>query len=85
MPRSVRATVLGSRQQMCLNPAVSKLPAAAGNAVCHSYVKMKKCNWWVGVRAAAAGCARRPLGRPSPQVLLGLLCGGEQAAAAPLH
>ena len=41
-----KTTILGSRQQLCLNPAVSKLPAAAANQACRSEVSHRSCSWY---------------------------------------
>jgi hypothetical protein len=43
----VRTTVLGSRNQLCLNEKVLKLPGQAGNFTCRALVQHKQCRWWV--------------------------------------
>lgn len=45
--RRVRTTVLGSRNQLCLNEKVLKLPGQAGNFTCRALVQHKQCRWWV--------------------------------------
>jgi hypothetical protein len=44
LPR-VRTTVVGSRQQMCLNEQVLRMPAASGNAACRALVQRQACKW----------------------------------------
>jgi hypothetical protein len=46
--RRVRTTVLGSRNQLCLNDKVLKLPGQAANFTCRALVQHKQCRWWVG-------------------------------------
>lgn len=41
----VRTTVLGSRNQLCLNEKVLKLPGQAGNFTCRALVQHKQCRW----------------------------------------
>jgi hypothetical protein len=44
-PCRVRTTVLGSRNQLCLNEKVLKLPGQAGNFTCRALVQHKQCRW----------------------------------------
>lgn len=41
----VRTTVLGSRNQLCLNEKVLKLPGQAANFTCRALVQHKQCRW----------------------------------------
>eukprot|EP00877_Chromochloris_zofingiensis_P002619 jgi/Chrzof1/12358/Cz06g31220.t1 len=41
----VRTSVLGSRQQMCLHPKVSKMTGGAANFACKGLVHHKQCQW----------------------------------------
>lgn len=41
----VRTTVLGSRNQLCLNDKVLKLPGQAANFTCRALVQHKQCRW----------------------------------------
>lgn len=45
MARRPKAAILGSRQQMCQNPAISKLPGGAINQACRAVVKSRSCSW----------------------------------------
>ena len=40
-----RSSVLASRQQTCLNPSVSALPAAGANQACRALVARRGCKW----------------------------------------
>lgn len=40
-----RTTVLGSRQQLCLHPSVSKLSGGAANQACRGLVASRTCSW----------------------------------------
>lgn len=40
-----RAVILGSRQQMCLNPGVKRLPGGAMNQACRAHVGARTCSW----------------------------------------
>lgn len=40
-----RAAILGSRQQMCLNPGVKRLPGGAMNQACRAHVGARTCSW----------------------------------------
>ncbi len=40
-----RVSVLGSRQQSCLNPSVQQLPATAANQACRALVGKRECKW----------------------------------------
>ena len=52
---SVRTTVLSSRQQMCLNPRVSRIAStAAANLSCRAHVAHKQCEWHSKERIQAA-------------------------------
>ncbi|MEW5299138.1 MAG: hypothetical protein WDW38_005032 [Sanguina aurantia] len=51
----IRSSVLSSRQQSCLNPAVNKLPGAACNTACKALVAGKKCSWYNNLRCGARG------------------------------
>lgn len=37
--------MLGSRQQLCLHPTVSKLPGGAANQACRALVASRTCSW----------------------------------------
>ncbi|EIE26626.1 DNA repair helicase [Coccomyxa subellipsoidea C-169] len=41
-----RAAILGSRQQMCLNPGVKRLPGGAMNQACRAHVSSRTCSWY---------------------------------------
>ncbi|KAK9916347.1 hypothetical protein WJX75_001590 [Coccomyxa subellipsoidea] len=41
-----RAAILGSRQQMCLNPGVKRLPGGAMNQACRAHVGARTCSWY---------------------------------------
>ncbi|BDA40755.1 Regulator of telomere elongation helicase 1 [Coccomyxa sp. Obi] len=41
-----RAAILGSRQQMCLNPGVKRLPGGAMNQACRTHVTARSCSWY---------------------------------------
>ncbi|KIY99069.1 regulator of telomere elongation helicase 1, partial [Monoraphidium neglectum] len=41
----VRTTVLGSRQQMCLHPRVSKMTGGHANFACRGLVHHRQCQW----------------------------------------
>ncbi len=57
--RRPKSAVLGSRQQMCQHPTISKLPAAAGNQACRAATKSRSCAWC----AARAACPPTPVAR----------------------
>ena len=40
-----KTTVLGSRQQSCLNPNVNRLPAGAANQACRALTSKRNCRW----------------------------------------
>jgi regulator of telomere elongation helicase 1 len=40
-----RVSILGSRQQSCLNHSVSQLPATAANQACRALVGKRECKW----------------------------------------
>lgn len=44
-----RVSVLGSRQQSCLNPQVQQLPSTAANQACRSLVAKRACKWHYNV------------------------------------
>ena len=44
-----RVSVLGSRQQSCLNPQVQNLPSSAANQACRSLVAKRACKWHYNV------------------------------------
>lgn len=45
LARRPKAAILGSRQQMCQNPAISKLPCGAINQACRAVAKSGSCGW----------------------------------------
>ena len=74
-----KTTILGSRQQLCLNPAVSKLPAAAANQACRSEVSHRSCSWYTNPSLQSHSCALALLQDPTLHTLprgLEFLCLG---------
>jgi len=47
---TVKTTVLGSRNQLCVHPEVSKLSASAQQHACQQLVKNQGCKYYKGVR-----------------------------------
>jgi hypothetical protein len=45
------ATVIGSRDQMCINSTVKQLPSGAKSAACRSLVKSSGCSAYPGAES----------------------------------
>lgn len=53
----LRGSVLASRQQTCLHPTVSKMPAGAANQACKQLVASRKCSFHNQVSCQAYAAA----------------------------
>eukprot|EP00727_Mastigamoeba_balamuthi_P005711 m51a1_g176 putative regulator of telomere elongation helicase 1-like (853) ;mRNA; r:584092-587690 len=81
----VRTAVLGSRGQLCVHPAVSRMRGSAQNRACLALCAARKCEYREGLRTRGASAAASSVGGDGPLDVEDLVKGAQQEGVCPYY